>query len=268
MTLGLKIAVLTLACALLAALLPDVPQPQSYHDFVDARTLLGVANFWNVISNLPFLIVGIAGLVALLPAAATRACFRDPRERRPYLAFFAALALTALGSGYYHLAPDDARLVWDRLPIALACAALGVALIGDHEHPQPARLARMALVPGLLVAAASVWYWQMSEQAGQGNLLPYLAVQLWAVAVVLMLLLTEPARYSYRNDLWLVLLFWLAARGAEFLDAALYAGGAFLSGHTLKHLIAALAAAWLLRMIRRRRPLSSSVTAATAARIT
>jgi hypothetical protein len=255
----MKLAILTLALALLAVFTPEVPQPQSYHAFADARMLLGIPNFWNVVSNLPFLLVGAAGLVALLPPAKARAHFRDSNERWPYVAFFAALVLTAAGSSYYHLAPDDARLVWDRLPIALLSAALGVALIGDHDRPD-SRLPLLALGPALIAGAISVWYWQATEAAGAGNLVPYLTVQIWAAAVMVLLLVTEPARYSHRNDLWLVLVFWVLARAAEFLDTALYAGGLFLSGHTLKHLLAALAAAWLLRMIRRRTPLATVVS--------
>lgn len=244
--------------------LPQVPQPQSYHAFADARTLLGLPNFWNVVSNLPFLLVGVAGLIVLLPAAKARTYFRVAGERWPYLAFFAALALTAAGSSYYHLAPDDARLVWDRLPIALLSAALGVALIGDHARPA-SRVSLVILAPALVCGAISVWYWHASEQAGAGNIAPYMAVQLWAAAVTLLMLVSEPARYSRRNDLWLVFLFWMLARGAEFLDAPLYAGGLSLSGHTLKHLLAALAAAWLLRMIRRRTALATIVPTHTPA---
>jgi hypothetical protein len=242
---------------LLAFLVPGISQPQSYHAFADTRTLLGVPNFWNVVSNLPFAVVGLAGLAALLPASRAARSFRDPRERWPYVAFFAALALTAFGSGYYHLAPDDTRLVWDRLPIALACAALGIATIADHERFAGAPVARFALGPALLIAAATVWYWQWSEQAGQGNLVPYVAVQLWAVAVVLLVLLTEPERYTHRSELWIVIGIWLLARVAEAGDRFLFVGG-LLSGHTLKHLLAALAAWWLLRMIRRRTPLPSA----------
>lgn len=244
-------------------LLPHVPQPQSYHLFADARTLLGLRNFWNVVSNLPFLLVGVAGLMVLLPTAKARAYFRAPGERWPYVAFFAALVLTAVGSSYYHLAPDDARLVWDRLPIALLTAALGVALIGDHARAE-SRIPLLALAPALLCGAISVWYWQATEQAGAGNLVPYLAVQIWAAAVMVLLLVSEPARYSHRNDLWLVFFFWILARGVEFLDAPLYAGGLSLSGHTLKHLLAALAAAWVLRMIRRRTALATIIPTDTA----
>jgi hypothetical protein len=46
------------ALALVAAIfLPPVPQDLRYHSFADRRTLWGVANFWNVVSNLPFLMV-------------------------------------------------------------------------------------------------------------------------------------------------------------------------------------------------------------------
>src|SRR6185312_6377098 len=110
------------------------PQPQSYHAFADDRTLLGVPNFWNVVSNLPFLGVGLAGLRALLPAGSpVVARFREPRERWAWATVFAAVLLTGLGSAWYHLAPGDARLVWDRLPIALMYGALIVAILGDHS---------------------------------------------------------------------------------------------------------------------------------------
>ena len=48
----------------LAALLPIPPllQNQDYHQFADQREVLGIPNFWNVVSNLPFIAVGAVGL--------------------------------------------------------------------------------------------------------------------------------------------------------------------------------------------------------------
>ena len=43
-------------------LLPPISQDQGYHHFADQRTLFGVPNFWNVVSNLPFMAVGSVGL--------------------------------------------------------------------------------------------------------------------------------------------------------------------------------------------------------------
>lgn len=253
---------LTAAFVLLALLLPPIAQPQSYHGFIDARTLLGVPNFWNTISNLPFVVVGLLGVMQLAPARSVAGRFRDPAERWPYVAFFAAIALTGFGSAYYHLAPDDARLVWDRLPIALACAALPVALLADHYGDRHRLSILRGLLPALAIGAATVGWWSYGFRSGSGgNLVPYFALQTYAVAVTCYLLLAQPARYSHRGDLWVVIAMWGLARVVEWLDGLLYADGYLLSGHTLKHLLAAFAAAWVLRMIRRRAPLASPAPA-------
>jgi len=113
--------------AIISFLIPPIPQPLSYHNFADHRAWLGIPNFNDVASNLPFAIVGIWGLIVMFATGATK--FVDERERWFYLVMFAALILTAFGSGYYHLAPDNARLVWDRIPIMIVFMALPAAVI-------------------------------------------------------------------------------------------------------------------------------------------
>jgi hypothetical protein len=233
-------------------LLPPVPQPQSYHAFADTRAFFGIANFWNVVSNAAILLAGLLGLREVL---GHRERFVTPAEIWPYAAFFAATALVALGSTYYHLAPGDARLLWDRLPIALATAALPIALLSDHAGP---KVALPLLLPALLAGAISAFYWRMSALQGQDNLVPYLLLQLLALGAVV-LLAARPGRYTRVGDWWTVIGIYVVARLAEVLDAAIYAAGALVSGHTLKHVIAALAAFWVLRMIRLRRPVPAPV---------
>jgi hypothetical protein len=85
---------------------PRIPQPLSYHNFADHRAWLGIPNFGDVVSNLPFAIFGIWGLVFLFSKqSAAGGVFTDKRERWAYLLVFLGLFLTAFGSGYYHLAP-------------------------------------------------------------------------------------------------------------------------------------------------------------------
>jgi hypothetical protein len=247
---GWVFAAVVLAWLLGSALLPAVPQPQSYHAFADARTIAGIANFWNVVSNAAILLACALGLCDLL-AHPQRFLRRD--ESWPYAAFFGATVLIALGSTYYHLAPDDARLLWDRLPIALATAALGIAVWSDHSG---SRTVVRLLWPALIAGALSVIYWRASARAGHDNLVPYLLLQLLAIGAVV-LLTRLPGRYTRVADLWVVIGLYVAARLAEVFDRAIYALGGILSGHTLKHLLAALAAVWVLRMIRLRQPVSS-----------
>jgi hypothetical protein len=108
-------------------LAPRVSQPAGYHHFANQREWLGVPRFGDVTSNLPFAVIGLWGLAFLAGRGAARA-FTDPRERCPYFLAF-GLVLTALGSTYYHLAPDNARLVWDRLPMTVVFMALVAAMI-------------------------------------------------------------------------------------------------------------------------------------------
>ena len=77
-----------------------IAQDSGYHQFADQRTILGVPNFWNVVSNLPFLIVGLMGLFSLLRSGRIQFIV----ELKPaYVLFFAGVALVNFGSGYYHL---------------------------------------------------------------------------------------------------------------------------------------------------------------------
>jgi hypothetical protein len=96
----------------------------------------------------------------------------DRSVRWTNLVLFAAVALTCVGSAYYHLAPDSSRLTWDRLPMGVAFMALLAAMISERIHPR----AGMTLLALVLVGIASVLYWHWGEAAGTGNLRPYVAV--------------------------------------------------------------------------------------------
>ncbi|MBI2527918.1 MAG: alkaline phytoceramidase [Candidatus Rokubacteria bacterium] len=228
------------------ALRPRFGQDPSYHAFADVRTLLGVPNAFDVLSNLAFAAVGIAALLFL---ARRSDAFVDRRERLPWLVLFLGVALTGVGSAWYHLAPDNARLVWDRLPMTLGFMGLLAALLAERVS---VRLG-LALLPVLLVAGlTSVVYWHVTEMAGRGDLRPYYLVQVYPLLAIPLLLAVFPARYTGAANLVVALAFYLAAKVAESYDAAIYGFGGLVSGHTLKHLLAAVGAWWLLRMLRHR----------------
>ncbi len=229
------IVVFTLSCIAAALLLPAVPQSLEYHHFADRRDLLGIANFLDVVSNLGFLIVGIAGLVIVFGG---RARFEFGSERWPYAVFFLGALLTALGSGYYHLAPDNESLFWDRLPMTIAFMGLVASQIVDRIS---IRAGLALLVPMLLVGAASVIYWRATERAGVGNVLPYGILQGYSVIIVLLLARLSPSRYTRGNDLYWVFGWYVLSKLLETFDAEVLHLGGVVSGHTLKHVAAALA---------------------------
>jgi hypothetical protein len=183
--------------------------------------------------------------------------FLDRRERWPYLFVFAGSLLTGIGSWYYHLHPDNASLVWDRLPMTIAFMSLVAAVIAERISLR----AGLWLLPMLLlIGMGSVLQWYMSEVRGAGDLRFYAAVQLYSV-LVLVIGLFMPQRYTRGSDLAVVAGLYALAKVLEILDRQIYATGHVVSGHTLKHLAAAAGAYWVLRMLQQRRPLPGPSTA-------
>lgn len=231
---------------------PRIPQWSSYHDFADHRGWLGIPNFGNVVSNLPFALFGVMGLIFLLRSS-SRQKFLESRERWPYFFFFLGLFLTAFGSGYYHALPDNATLVCDRLPMTIAFTGLIAALIAERIS---VATGMRLLIPLLLLGISSPMQWYWTELHGRGDLRFYAAVQLCAVLALPLFLILFPARYTRSSDLAVVAGFYVLAKLFETFDHQIFAAGHLVSGHTLKHLASSLSGYWILRMLRLRQPLS------------
>lgn len=240
---------LVAALAALAWLLPRVPQPQHYHHFADPYVCFGLPRCLDVNSNALILLAGAAGLSFLRSAAARRA-FIEPAESRPYTLFFLATLLVGLGSGYYHLAPDNERLAWDRAALALALMSWLAANLCERVSLS----AGLRLLPLLLAAGlGSVVHWNWSEANGMGDLRAYGLMQLVPMLLVPLLLWLYPPRYSGDKDILAITGLYLLALLGDLLDHQIAALTGLVSGHTLKHVIAALAIYGVLLRLRRRK---------------
>jgi hypothetical protein len=203
---------LTLVSLVVLALLPPIRQDQSYHQFADQRTLLGIPNFWNVVSNLPFIVIGAVGLWRFHRNATT-------------IVLFAGILLTGVGSSYYHWNPNDDTLLWDRLPIALSFMAIFAYAIGERVNAK---------------AGAVLYGW----------------VQFFPCIALPVLFLLSPAQYTGTSYWIMAAVLYLLAKVAEYQDRTIYSAGSILSGHTLKHLLAAAACYAILRYFQTRRPIA------------
>jgi hypothetical protein len=220
---------------------PRIAQDPAYHQFADTRPLLGIPNSLDVVSNVPFAIVGLAGLVAV---SRLRSC-----ERWPYAALFVGTTLTSIGSAYYLLAPDNWTLVWDRLPMTIGFMGLLTAALAERVS---VRIARTLFLPLLVFGAVSVAYWYWTETRGAGDLRPYMLVQFGSLLIILMALLASPSRYGDDHFFYLGLGAYLLAKVFESADRSVYDFGQIVSGHTIKHLMAAVGLWFIVEMIRQR----------------
>lgn len=238
---------LVVALAGLAWLLPPIAQPPGYYDFADQRACWGLPNCLDTASNALLVLAGAMGLRFMQRG---RGAWRDRREAWPYGLFFFAIILVGFGSGYYHLAPDNDRLLWDRLAMMLAFMAWFAAIVGERVGP----VAGLRLLP-LVVAAGlgSAAWWGWSEARGMSDLRPYFLMQLYPVLLTPLLLRLYPPRYSGGRTILAVIGLYLLALLFDLGDRPVFAlTGGWVSGHTLKHGIAALAVVGVLLHLRRR----------------
>ena len=226
---------------------PPLAQDLRYHHFADRRLLLGVPNFSDVASNIPFLFVGIAGLTLGLRS-------RFAGGSVSWTVFFGAVALVSLGSAYYHWRPDNNTLVWDRLPMTMGFMAMFVAILSESIDE---RLGRLFLAPALIAGCASAIYWHFTD-----DLRFYAWVQFMPLLTIPVVMALFRSRYSHQWFLLPALGCYVLAKVFEVSDHEIFAvtHHAF-AGHAIKHLFAALGCFVILEMLRRRKTLQDITTA-------
>jgi hypothetical protein len=253
MRIALIVAISVLATVLLF-FLPRVPLGPHYHDFADKRTLWGIPNALDVLSNIPFFIAGLWGVLWTTQSSSGTA-FSDDRERIPYVIFFAGVALTGIGSFWYHMAPSNVRLPWDLLPMTCSYMSMVVAIIMERIS---IKAGFSLLAPLLVLGIASVAYWYFTELAGSGDYRFYLFVQFFPPVVLALIVALFPPRYTGMKYLVVAFFLFVSAKIFEILDWRIYSATGMVSGHSLKHVIAAVACYWILMMLQFRDPIVST----------
>lgn len=220
-----------------------IPQPLEYHDFADKRMFFGIPNFWDVMSNLPMLFLGSYGLWITA---------RNWRRRPDLVAKLIPLVLSlgillaCFGSAYYHWAPDNLTLVWDRLPMTLMFMPIMALLIYDFVGKEVGKAAFWILVP---LGIFSVWYWHWTEIQGQGDLRCYAFVQFFPMLIAPFIIWLYPKKVSYIKPVFFVLGWYIIAKCCEHFDKEIYGFLGFWSGHTIKHLTSSVALVYVLILL-------------------
>jgi hypothetical protein len=247
-----------LVVGLLALLAIDpLPQNPGYHRFADTRSLLGIPHFGDVVSNAGFAVVGILGILTVA-GRKRHDIFGQRSDAWPYLVFFYAVALVSLGSAYYHWAPSNERLLWDRLPMSIAFMAFFAAIVADRIDAKAGNTWLLAVLIGCGIASLAYWDW--TESLGRGDLRFYDFVQFYPlIAVPAVCWLFPEYRYvAGRYIVWLIGWYGLSKLLEHYDGEVFDLLGHTVSGHTLKHIAAAIATLVVLQMLLARRPAAMS----------
>jgi hypothetical protein len=210
-------------CAIGGILFMDpIEQNTQYHNFSDENYHFNIPNFWNVVSNLPFLLIGLFGLIKI------KSITSMPRQ---YVFFFLGVSFVAFGSAYYHWNPNNQTLVWDRLPMTIAFMSLFSIVISEFINEKKGQQLLFSLI-GLGVL--SVLYWIYFD-----DLRIYLLVQFLPMLAIPVILLFFRSKYSLTRGYWWLLLAYILAKVFEHFDTQINLSLGVISGHSLKHLMAA-----------------------------
>ena len=238
--------IITVGMIVILALHGRVAQPAHYHDFADQSAAFGIPHAADVLSNAGFALVAIWGWLALRPRRASD----QLRAGWPgYRLFLIGLFLTAFGSAFYHLAPNNISLIWDRLPIALVCAGLLAGVRGDIKGGSKSSIDVIVLA---FTAVASVAWWAITDANGAGDLRPYLLLQALALILIPLWQAIHRAPRTDRIAFAGAMGLYILAKVAELLDHEIATALGFVTGHTLKHLIATAATAAVVWGLTRR----------------
>ena len=220
-----------------------IPQDPSYHNFADQRLFFSIPNFWDVMSNLPMFFIGLYGIYISLKSW----------EKRPDLVaklipviLCVGIFTACFGSAYYHWAPENNTLVWDRLPMTLMFMPLFALVIYDFMGEKIGRPLFWVLIPlGIL----SVWYWHVTELRGEGDLRIYAFVQFFPMLILPFILWLYYKKTNYLKYILLILGWYIIAKLCEYFDVQIFELTGFWSGHTLKHLTASVALFYIVKLI-------------------
>lgn len=230
------------AFALVFLLLKPIAQNAHYHSFANEISFFGIPNFANVSSNIGFILVGILGLATF-----------NRQKQYNLIGLFLVLGifLTGFGSGYYHYAPNNSTLMWDRIPMTIIFSSFFALILSVYFSEKTARIVWLV---SLAIGIFSVGYWQYTESLGCGDLRLYALVQFLPMLLLfIILILNRDTNRHLLKPLLNVLIWYIIAKLFEHFDCQIHEITHLISGHPLKHLAASLATFYMLAFLETKR---------------
>jgi Ceramidase len=216
-----------------------ISQDPTYHHFANDHLVFGITNFWNVISNVGFIVTGLLGINFI----------RKYKLSNPIIwMLFGGVLLTGIGSAYYHFAPNNTTLVWDRLPMTIVFTSF-FALI--YSWCFNAKMGFKIWLVSFVAGIYSVFYWQYTEHELRGDLRLYAIVQFLPIVLIAIIVATNFKKHTFLlKPICMIVLWYVIAKLLEHYDNCLFKTTNFLGGHPIKHVAAAVATFYIYKMVK------------------
>lgn len=234
------LVLLCLGSLIAAFALPRIGQEPSYHRFADHRLMLAVPNFMNVITNLPFLLVGVIALYRELKNS-------NDKISLSTITLLIGVTTIGLGSAWYHYQPTNSSLVWDRIPMTITFMSYLSIIVEKYVNKS---FGKKILFPLLTFGLFSVAYWYLTELYGMGDLRLYAWVQFFPMLLIPLIVLLYPVSSNVRLGIASVILVYALAKITEANDHAILNANGLISGHSLKHIFSSVSVVLILLTLR------------------
>jgi hypothetical protein len=240
---GFVLIIVFIITAITLYFIDPIAQDLAYHNFSDCRTYFGIPHFMDVMSNIFFLIIGFMGwrLASRAYRKTTMVYFLM------FFTLFTGVFFTGLGSAFYHYAPNNFSLIFDRLPMTLVFTAFFSSIIYDYVGRLVGAISFYSL---FLIGIHSIFYWYYTELNGAGDLRLYAFIQFFPVVAVPLILVFYKNSKLYTKQLLMVFFAYALSKLCEYYDTEIFNILKVISGHTIKHIFSALAIYFIYQIYR------------------
>lgn len=221
----------TLIGLILLVSTPRIPHSPTHHIFADMRNILGVPNTLNVLTMYPYLLIGVPGFVFCLSGSCFGISLKG--EVCGWVLFYTGIATAAFGSAYYHLKPDDDRVIWDRLPLMISTVSLLSNLVIERVDERVGISCLISLLMLVFVSAAFERTFDDLRLFIIFHFIPCFAIPI--------LVFSFPPKYTHSVYWFWATGFYFLSRFNSLADKKLYSIDRYIiSGHSLEHLCLAM----------------------------
>lgn len=212
--------------------------------FADLRTLCGIHNIGDVLSNLSFMVVGFYAIAHLIK--------NDSRDINMWLIALGSLAV-GLGSAYYHANPSNNRLLWDRLPMSIVFSGIFMYSVNALDLIKKVNY-KVASLAYLLFSVSTVLIWYVGFKTHINLIAPYVFLQFGGMVLIITLSVMAlfEKKIQLAKTLFAIIFCYAIAKVFEHFDFQIFTMlNHLISGHSIKHLVSALAIFIWFKMLKK-----------------